>query len=267
MSALVPLSCPWPFALQWPLALQGPDSPNGNILGWLIVFFMIIWPIIRGAIEAANERRRKFVEQERRRGTARGPVAGPPAQTGRPTLEGRDPFEALRRALEQARKDEDQERHDDEPVRRAAPPAAAPTAQAAPQRAPAQRAPQAAPVPHERETRPVVRQETFGRDPFDDAQLERPLVKDADLARVPSEGGQATETPQRRRPPTPEPPVDAPTPVVEPAMESLSSRGRAIPVGGFALKRIAQRVPSPWARAVLYEELLGPPVGLRDPRL
>lgn len=263
MSALAP------YAPHWPLALQGPDSPNGNILGWLIVFFMIVWPIIRGAIEAANERRRKFVEQERLRGQAdgpsAGPTAGPAAPTGRPKLEGRDPFEAMRRAIEQARGDQERQ-HDAPPVRRAAPPAPTRSVAPQPQKSRAQKAYKAPPAPHERERRPVVRPDTFGRDPFDDKQLERPLVKDVDLARVPSEGGQATETPQRRRAPAPEPPIDAPTPVVEPHLGALSSRGRAVPVGGFALKRIAQRVPSPWAQAVLYEELLGPPVGLREPR-
>jgi hypothetical protein len=252
-------------AVDWPLALQGPDSPNGNILGWLIVFFMIVWPIIRGAIEAANERRRKFVEQERRRGQMGGPTAGPAAPTGRPTLE-RDPFEALRRAMEQARGD--QERQGDEPpVRRATPQVPTRPVEPKTQKSRVPRAHQAGPVQHERESRPIVRSYTFGRDPFDDRELERPLVKDPELARVPSEGGQATETPRRRPTPAPQPPIDAPSPVIEPLTAALSSRGRAVPVGNFALQRIAQRVPSPWARAVVYEELLGPPVGQREPRI
>ena len=48
------------------LALQQPDKPFGDILGWLIVFVVVIWPIIRGLLENASTQRKKFEQQQKR---------------------------------------------------------------------------------------------------------------------------------------------------------------------------------------------------------
>lgn len=265
------------------LAFQRPGDDQ-NILGWLIVFFMVVWPLIRGIVEAANERRRKFVEdQQRRAGT-------PTARGGRPETQA-DPFEALRRAMLGTPADDDEE-HAPRRSRPSAGPKAPPKAPAPARRHPGPPPSVGAqgstprpmvggagprPAPRSLEHVPPSSRQLAG-DPFDERVLERPLVADPELARVPSEGGAATEPPERhgRRPPTP--PTDAPSslyPVAEgAALAARSSPSRpAAPTTGegsrceaAALARVARRVRSPWGRAVLYEELLGPPVALRDPR-
>lgn len=248
------------------LAFQARDG-GSNVLGWLIVFFMVIWPVIRGVVEAANERRRKFIEAEQRR--PKGGVAG-----GRP--ERRDPFEALRRALEEAHGIEVEA---EEPPRRSAgTPTAGPARSAAAPAAPVSRRPAARaqvkpapPRPAEPAPRSTVAPEgSFGRDPLDERALERPLVAERDLARVPSEGGAPSEAPQRRATPSPAPPTqDPPAPHMEPAAAAVATRlqSRDAARGGtLDIARLARRARTPWAAAVLYEELLGPPVSLREPR-
>ncbi len=236
------------------LAFQARNG-DGNVLGWLIVFFMVVWPLIRGAVEAANERRRKFVEAERRR--VKGGVAG-----GRP--ERRDPFEALRRALEEAHGIEVET---EEPPRR-------PAASAAPaERRPAARVKVKPSPPRPAEPAPrstVAPDGGFGRDPFDERALERPLVADRELARVPSEGGEPAALSQRHREPASSPPaMDPPAPHMEAAAAAAATRlaSRDVSRGGaLDIARLARRARTPWAAAVVYEELLGPPVSLREPR-
>jgi len=274
------------------LAFQRPDQDQ-NILGWLIIFFMVVWPLIRGAVEAANERRRKFVEEQRRRDA--GPSAPQRPRAGGPPDRPADPFEDLRRALMGSATVEAEEVDEPRPARRpeaATPPRQKPpgapktparTAGAGPGRGKPARGPEAparpragAPAPPPRAPE-RARPDTLAGDPFDERMLERPLVADPELARVPSEGGRPSEAPQRRITRAPETPYETSqggprstaevvaeaTPVAlrQPA-PAAASRGEAV-----ALARIARRVRSPWGRAVLYEELLGPPVSLREPRI
>lgn len=273
-----------PLALQHasvvPLALQGPDSPNGDILGWLIVFFMVVWPLLRGVVEAANERRRGHVEKQqggapRPQGGAPRRAAGPaPVGRAQPTAPEQDPFETLKRALQGqlergTRAEPPTERPKVQPppsrpvtAQGSAPRAA--TAQGSPPRAPTKSpttaqtrmpttaSPTASPtsrVPVEKHSAPFER--NLAGDPFDERMLERALVEDPELAHVPSEGGRPSDAPLRRALPRSKPPADAPAPMELP---------------GAALARLSRRVRTPWGQAVVYEELLGPPVALREPR-
>jgi hypothetical protein len=260
------------------LALQGGDPQGGKILGYLIVFFMVVWPLIRAAVEAAQERRRKFIEEEERRARrerreGRGTVArtGAPPQGGRPEMQ--DPFEALRRAL--TRHLEGDEDTDEPPRRSAAPKPAAPrpatqaNTQKAAQKA-TQRPAQRPPTPTAPSPAPAPPRELAG-DPFDERLLERPLVADPELARVPSEGGLPVEVTARLAQAKAEgqPPFDASAPAADPILHGLTRVARS---GATRHPRdaaqllIARHGRTAWAQGVLYEELLGPPVALREPR-
>ena len=61
-----------PWALQ-----QGPDNPLSNLLGYVVVFMVIVWPIIRGVMESAQQKRQEFERGQARKAKAR---SGAPAR-------------------------------------------------------------------------------------------------------------------------------------------------------------------------------------------
>lgn len=235
------------------LAFQRGNEPDSSILTWIFVFIVVVWPILRGMLQAANERRRKFLEEQARAGRAarrgRGPgdptSAGPASDEAAPA----DPFEMLKRLL--TGQVEAQDAPSAPPPRRVVTPSA-PSAPSAP----------GAPV-----QRPEVAGESgLGGELFDDLTLDEPLVADPELAHVPSEGGRPTETPGTHAPAHRKSDFKAPDRVPEPSAEARSAMRAAGTAARTPLARVARRVRSPWGQAVLYEELLGPPAAMREPR-
>ncbi|MEZ6013810.1 MAG: hypothetical protein R3F49_01735 [Planctomycetota bacterium] len=267
---------------------RAPDSPYGDVLGWLIVFFMIVWPLLRSAVSAANERRRKFIEEEQRRERTRGRLdrrlRGDVSSGPQPVT---DPLEALRRALlGRVEVDEDSGLYgggttaDPSRAPRRPPARTAQSAPAGTTRVPAAR-PDAEPgAAFERARAEARERSAMGGDPFDERTMERPLVADPELARVPSEGGRATEPPRRHThggtPSTARAALNGADATEAPPLRRRGAAGGApsgapsgvtqVPPGARTLARIMQRTRSPWGQAILHHELLGPPAALREPR-
>ncbi|QDV07692.1 hypothetical protein Poly30_32210 [Planctomycetes bacterium Poly30] len=183
--------CDWTGPLGLLQRPQAPESPFKDVLGWIIVFFVIVWPILRGIMETARTQRKEFEEKEGKQ--AKG-AAGPP----RPARRKRTLEEILEGKLERA----------DVDVR-----APSEASTAAPARPPVSRAtvPKSAPPaarfgerPAGESTAPVYRAndllggdsyaDSYGEDsvdlvgdPYDEAAMTRDLVPDAKLRRIPTE--------------------------------------------------------------------------------
>lgn len=66
-----------------PLAVQGPpDGPIGDWLGYIVIFAVVVWPILRGLLESAQTQRKEFERKQRRQQ----PV-DPASGQRRPTLD------------------------------------------------------------------------------------------------------------------------------------------------------------------------------------
>ncbi|MEC8511683.1 MAG: hypothetical protein VX015_06015 [Planctomycetota bacterium] len=214
------------LALAGPPVQGGPDSPLGDLLGYVVLFVVVVWPIIRGVLDQAQGRRTEFEQQQRRK---RPP--GKRADGGRSLeeiLRG-DPYvEALEEPLL-----EDVVRE----VEAASPP----------------------PLPPERlsksslgersadAVRPTER-ELVG-DPFDDSIMGMDLVDDLSLADVPAEDELEVSLDHGpRRPIRGAVAQSASAPTV-----SAAERG----LGGL------ERRFTPWQRAFVLKEILGPPAATR----
>ena len=245
---------------QWslPLALQGgPDSPFGDVLGYIIVFFVIVWPILRGIIESARGERKEF---EAKQGQGK-PAAPRPARRKR-TLE-----EILEGKLERADIDV----------------APRPVQPAIPLKPPVSRAPAPkvqAPAarfgerPVDESSAPVYRAddlyggdpyEDLVGDPFDEASMEQDLVPDARLRHISSEdeveaggasiGTQARGETARSVEERAQRAIRRATPV---ALESTQIRDDP-----EVLFRRLPRPLTPWQKAVVLREVLSPPLATR----
>ena len=152
------------LAIAGPPLQGGPDSPLGDLLGYVVLFVVVVWPIIRGVLDQAQGRRTEFERQQRKK-----------RPSGQRTGGGRSLEEILRgdpyvEALEEPLLED---------VVREIEPAAPP---------PLPREQLSEPSFGERpedEVRPSER-ELVG-DPFDDSVMGQDLVDGLSLAEVPSE--------------------------------------------------------------------------------
>lgn len=214
------------FAIAGPPLQGGPDSPLGDLLGYVVLFVVVVWPIIRGVLDQAQGRRADFERQQRKKRPS-----GERAGRGRSLeeiLRG-DPYvEALEEPLL-------------EDVVREIEPASPPLLP---------REELSEPSFGERpedEVRPSER-ELVG-DPFDDSVMGQDLVDGISLADVPTEDELEVEIdrgprgPMRRESARP----------ASPAVASVSDRG---------LDRLERRF-TPWQRAFVLKEILGAPAATR----
>ena len=214
------------LAIAGPPLQGGPDSPLGDLLGYVVLFVVVIWPIIRGVLDQAQGRRADFERQQRKKRPS-----GERAGRGRSLeeiLRG-DPYvEALEEPLL-----EDVVRE----VEAHSPP----------------------PLPRERlsepafgerpedEVRPSER-ELVG-DPFDDSVMGLDLVEDVALPEVPTEDELEVTLDRGPR-----------APIQSTVGQSTSvSATRAAERG---LGNLERRF-TPWQRAFVLKEILGPPAATR----
>ena len=231
------------------LVQRGPDNPFGDLLGWVVVFFVIIWPIIRGLLEQATKQRKEFAEKQRQAP----PRAGGPSGQGRRTLE-----EILEGKLERV------DSYDEPEVLSTEFPKTTP-------RHTAPRSVEAEPAafgdrPLEEGSAPVYHFDDLqsdsnvelGGDPFDDSSMESDLVPEAKLREVPTEGeleadlGSAMEG--IRRHPSPARSVQA---------AEVSREGLLRSDDPEVIFRSMGRPLSPWQKALILKEVLGAPLGSR----
>lgn len=212
-----------------PLALQGPDSPLGDLLGYVILFMVVVWPIIRGVMEQAQTKRAEFERQTRKE-------------------RGERPDRPRRRSLEELLQGEPYVDALEEPVRAPEPPPLPPKRQKS--RVEPRREEKAR--PWEDDVKPSDR-ELVG-DPFDDSLMGQDLVDDRALVEVPTEDelevsiGAAAERTNL------------------PGLGSERSRSTApVPQMSSAERSLAglERRFTPWQRAFVLKEILGPPAGSR----
>ncbi len=247
------------------LLQNGPESPFGNVLGWIVVFAVVVWPILRGVLEAATQRRRDF-EKRAGRSAGRAPASAPSKTStgGRSGPLGglRDAFAEAMEAIEAETSGRSTRSEAAEEVRRR---------RAAARKRPS--TPSASVAPPTPATMASAPRAPFGRvehkdlvgDPFDDALMGGNLVPEEDLHEVPSEDEvearpEAVEA--SRAPSVIESPVGANRAVVRAAT--------AVPTAGSSLRRAAraslfadESQLSRWQQAIVMREVLGPPVALR----
>ncbi len=237
--------------------VQGkPDSPFGDILGYVIVFFVVVWPIIRGLLGNANEKRKKHEEQQRQTG---GRAAASQAQ-GRSRL---DAFIEEMVSGQRARHDAPDEDADlsATAVVQEAPPPRRPRPQPArpvvPRPVtPRTVVPRTVAPPAASPFRPSSLSE-YGPgpgltgDPFDDSAMGRPLVQDSILSKARSENEVEDSVSYEQT-------IDR---------KALSvAQGDTVVTGDAkvdGLERI-HRGRTRWQAAFVLKEVLGPPGGLRS---
>lgn len=214
------------LAIAGPPLQGGPDSPLGDLLGYVVLFVVVVWPIIRGVLDQAQGRRADFERQQRKKRPS-----GERAGRGRSLeeiLRG-DPYvEALEEPLL-------------EDVVREIEPASPPLLP---------REELSEPSFGERpenEIRPSER-ELVG-DPFDDSVMGQDLVDGSSLADVPTEDELEVEIDRGPRGPI----RRASARPARPAVASVSDRG---------LDRLERRF-TPWQRAFVLKEILGAPAATR----
>lgn len=214
------------LAIAAPPLQGGPDSPLGDLLGYVVLFVVVVWPIIRGVLDQAQGRRADFERQQRKKRPS-----GERAGRGRSLeeiLRG-DPYvEALEEPLL-------------EDVVREIEPASPPLLP---------REELSEPSFGERpedEVRPSER-ELVG-DPFDDSVMGQDLVDGISLADVPTEDELEVEIDRGPRGPM----RRASARPASPAVASVSDRG---------LDRLERRF-TPWQRAFVLKEILGAPAATR----
>ncbi|MEM9802369.1 MAG: hypothetical protein AAGA20_18725 [Planctomycetota bacterium] len=220
-----------PFLGSLPLALaqRPPDSPLGDILGWLIVFFVIVWPIIKGLLDKAAEQHRNFEQRQRR--AAGGGEARTEPKRSRIDQVLEDMLSAPRDAV-----DAEPEMPPPVPRRRPKPPAPRPVPE---------------PVSQQRlEGAEAFPGTELGRDPFDETLLQRDLGAVTELAQVASENE-----------------IEVTGPVEMTSLDRVAPatqvHGSQHDPSEDALARI-RAGKTPWQSAFLLREVLGPPVAARD---
>ncbi|MEL6431939.1 MAG: hypothetical protein AAFZ87_13805 [Planctomycetota bacterium] len=227
-----------------PLAAQPQENDwFQRLLGFVVLFFVVLWPVIRGIIETATARRKEF-EQQQRRAAGRGPARR------RPTLEeilrgepGPGPFEDEAVPAEALRRTES---------RSTTSPGAPPPLP------PSRRRP--TPRPTQRPTEPAARAgrlSTLGPelagDPFDESQMGRDLVDDAVLPEVPSEDEMEERFDEAAAAAKLRAQGDA-----RAREHQRAERAPEAAPGAKALRNLEARL-TPWQRAFVFKELLGPP--------
>lgn len=242
---------------------QGPESPFGDALGWIIVFFVIVWPILRGILETAKTQRKEFEAKQ-----AKQAKGAPPGANRRRTLE-----EILEGRLERA---------DVDPRDSRGGPSGSPADAEPPRRVQRQKI-KKAPLPEARfgerpmgeNSAPIYgaddlyssdrnssnRSGELVGDPFDEAAMERDLVPEAKLRHIPSEdeveSGSSSSGTQARgvtRSSVAGGPRAAAPAIVE------SGLAREDPEAIF---RRLPRPLSPWQKAIVLREVLGEPLASR----
>ncbi|MFT5732151.1 MAG: hypothetical protein ACJA2W_003702 [Planctomycetota bacterium] len=236
--------------------LQGPPDPGGpfgDALGWIVVFFVIIWPILRGILATARGNRD---EHESQQGKATPPVAN--RERRRRTLE---------EILEGKLVTQDEEDAPAPPPR---------------PRATVNRAPKASAVaparfgerPTDEGFAPVYgiddlythdRDKDLGKDPFDESSMELDLVPDARLSHVPTEdeveSGMGSSGTHARG--TTRSSVAATTTSHGPG----TAKGRSEPLLARDDPEVffsrMKRPLSPWQKAFVLREVLSPPLASR----
>ena len=219
VGAAPPVSAPVLVLVQQP-----PDSPFADILGWVIVFFVVIWPIVKGLLDNAKSQRKKFEESQRGR-TAKAKTT---ARTER-----RSRIDEFLEEMISARPDS---------VETETPP----PSETPPPVPKAPRRPKPEPEPVEQLGA------DFAVDPFDESFLESDLVPQKDLVDVPEEDVIEATGPY----------ANAMSELDDSAMDDVigvESKGPA----ETPLERI-QRRHSPWQAAFILKEVLGPPASSRS---
>ncbi len=214
------------LAIAGPPLQGGPDSPLGDLLGYVVLFVVVIWPIIRGVLDQAQGRRADFERQQRKKRPS-----GERAGRGRSLeeiLRG-DPYvEALEEPLLE---DVVREIEADSPLPLPREELSEPSFGERP----------------ENEIRPSER-ELVG-DPFDDSVMGQDLVDGISLADVPTEDELEVEIDRGPRGPM----RRASARPASPSVASVSDRG---------LDRLERRF-TPWQRAFVLKEILGAPAATR----
>ena len=210
-----------------------PDSPFGDYLGYLVLFVVVIWPILRGVIESANQRRREFEARQPK------PRAG------------RQPFtiEDLLEDDPRPRKRSAEERRYEQAQAPSTPPPRPPATDVSYETAESR---------YDTSVEDSYDDESLVGDPFDERSMGGQgmgddLVPDADLDEVPSEDelegtsaqGEVSDRISERKP--------AVTLLASPTRENASL---------VALERIEERL-TPWQRAIALQEIMGRPAALR----
>lgn len=214
------------LAIAGPPLQGGPDSPLGDLLGYVVLFVVVVWPIIRGVLDQAQGRRTEFERQQRKKRPSGQRTGG--GRSLEEILRG-DPYvEALEEPLlEDVVRD----------VEAAAPP-------------PLLREQLSEPSFGERpedEVRPSER-ELVG-DPFDDSVMGQDLVDGISLADVPSEDELEVDLDRGPRGP----------------MRRAIAESASASAPGAAQRGIGrlERGFSPWQRAFVLKEILGAPAATR----
>jgi len=245
--ALVPPSAGAPPLLG---LLQGQDNPFGNLLGYVIVFMVVVWPIIRGVIESANEKRQEFERGQARQARAKNRSGTPPGRRSLEEILRGDPYvEALQEPEELSLEDLREPPHEQASASRV------PSAESAGMPA------SDAPGPRSRleGANPALRpseRELVG-DPFDDSIMGQDLVNDDALQDVPTEDELEVS-------------IDTSAAGRGKSLGSRDDRGTGassepqVATGsGSALAHLERRL-SPWQRAFVYKEVLGPPAAMHS---
>jgi hypothetical protein len=239
------------------LQRRGPDSPFGDLLGWIVVFFVIVWPILRGLMETAREQRKKFESNAPKAGPRKSGQGGPtPNRKARRTLE-----EILEGKLERVDSYDEPEEFLPEPPPRK------------PQR-PSTKLTESKPAafgdrPADEDSAPIYRFDDLqsesstklGADPFDESSMDSDLVPEAKLSHVPTEDELESD--------------------LESTMDGITRRpapaaaARPVPAAGGmgpgllrsddpeVIFRKMGRPLSPWQKAFILKEVLGDPLASR----
>ncbi|MEM8710611.1 MAG: hypothetical protein AAGG01_06640 [Planctomycetota bacterium] len=234
-------------ALSQGLALiqrRGPDSPFGDLLGWVVVFFVIVWPILRGLLDTARKQRTEFdkkqAEQERRAEASGVPRKRDARKTLEDLLEGR--LETLETdAPKPPRTPQAQQRRK---VKRAS-------------RASGEVSSSFGERPASESSAPEYK-ELVG-DPFDDSKMGLDLVPDSDLKEVPTEDQIEAGVGSQER----EPGDQVPDSLKRTAAATAHSDAEAAAKDPEAIFARLERPLSPWQRAFILKEVLGAPLASR----
>lgn len=234
--------------------LQGPDNPLSNILGYVVVFMVVVWPIIRGVMESAQQKRQEFERQQARGINSKKPARGAGRRSLEEILRG-DPYvEALEDPFELG----PEELYRDSGSELASEPSSGPSS-GVPSGAAAVGAPNSRANSANPKLRPSERD--FG-DLLDSSMMGQDLVSDDDLSEVPSEDEMeaASGSPSGGMGSSADPGEgsgqrlqgSSPPPSVHHAHASKDP-----------FSKLHGRL-TPWQRAVVYREVLGPPAAMKS---
>ncbi len=240
------------------LPLQGPDSPFGNLLGYIVVFFVVVWPIIRGLLDNAKKQRAEFEAKETKAGHRPNQSRN---RQARRTLE-----EILEGKLERVDSyDEPEPTYEEKPTAVTPRRERTPLAQAKKPKAPA-----LGDRPADESVAPVYHLDDLhgesdvelGGDPFDEGSMESDLVSESKLSHVPTEDElesnlDSTMRGISRGAASARPGPGGLTPAYVPDLGALRSEDPE------AIFRGMGRPLTPWQKAFILKEVLGQPMASR----